>query len=124
MRRVVLAGGAFVVGGGGEAVVGGGGEAVVGCGGGAVVVGGMGSVTRDSSRCRIPNVVKHSEQPECFRYGESSHFHAKVDTFTSLSAVRSLTRFFNALRRASFSYSGIWPFSSSSWWSSAPNKSL
>ena len=58
MRRVVLAGGAFVVGGGGEAVVGGGGEAVVGCGGGAVVVGGMGSVTRDSSRCRNSTVDK------------------------------------------------------------------
>ena len=68
MRRVVLAGGAFVVGGGGEAVVGGGGEAVVGCGGGAVVVGDMGSVTRDSSRCRIPNVVRHSEQPECVHF--------------------------------------------------------
>ena len=56
MRRVVLAGGAFVVGGDGKAVVGSGGEAVVGCGGGAVVVGGMGSVTRDSSRCRNPTV--------------------------------------------------------------------
>ena len=47
MRRVVLAGGAFVVGGDGEAVVGGGGEAVVG---------GMGSDTRDSSRCQSPTV--------------------------------------------------------------------
>ena len=47
------------------------------------VVGGVGSVTRYSSRCRIPNAVKHSEQPECFRYGESSNFYAKVDIFTS-----------------------------------------
>ena len=38
-------------------------------------------------------------------------FYAKVDIFTSLSDVRSLTRFFNALFRAPFSNSGICPFS-------------